>query len=149
MLCFPIQGHLVVACCVSWTGNSFDLSCSCPCHAPMQTTSSAIQLLTPATAFLTRWLPIMFVPSLCNLPTVAPLVTRQEITLLMGLLVFRYEVSSAFASTVAGVGAESGSCPCSCWTELKTSGLMLVHTACRNMHPRLLSTLLQHWVPTP
>mmetsp|Transcript_38414 Transcript_38414/g.68726 ORF Transcript_38414/g.68726 Transcript_38414/m.68726 type:complete len:689 (-) Transcript_38414:1385-3451(-) len=54
-----------------------------------QMTSRVIEFLTPATAFLTRWLPIMFVPSLCNLPTVAPLVSGQEVTLLAGLIVFR------------------------------------------------------------
>ena len=56
---------------------------------PMQATSSVIQFFTPATAFLSRWLPIMFVPSLCNLANVGSIVTGNEIALLLAVLFVR------------------------------------------------------------
>jgi len=64
-------------------------------------TSSVIQFFTPATAFLARWLPIMFVPSLCNLVNVVSIISGHEIAVLLSVIFVRV----IFMMTVGGLVA--------------------------------------------
>jgi putative effector of murein hydrolase/putative effector of murein hydrolase LrgA (UPF0299 family) len=78
----------------------FVMLCTLDWVAP-QACKNVIEFFTPSVAFLSRWLAMLFVPLLCTMPTLADVVSLQEVSLIGSMIAIRCIVMMVFDGLLA------------------------------------------------